>query len=336
MTEQPGERGAPLPLIPPPKGLSTDNVLSLMRQWLPSSLQTLPGRPVPPQGMGAALAPMVERVGEPGFAAGLLQDLEPVLPAASWSVYRTGHRCKPTLFLSASRGVPDTTRDCWWAYLSGPYRSDRTWGRAFDDMPLGEPATRLCHLSAADVPGEHRARVYDAHGVSERVSVVEHESDGSVFAVNFYRHQHQRPFSDRQIGAFESVAPVLLALTRKHIQLSQRPGALPALLPALAVPEAADGGTRAGMQPHHAAQTLHVPQGSHSLPLLRMRLMRLQVGLTDRELDVCARLLQGMTHEGIASDLQLGVPTVKTYRNRAFARLGIHFRNELFARVLGG
>ncbi|WP_422842827.1 helix-turn-helix transcriptional regulator [Acidovorax sp. M2(2025)] len=302
-----------------------------MRQWLPSSLQTPAGRPMAPQGASAALAPMVERVGEPGFATGLLQDLEPVLPAASWSVYRTGHRCKPTLFLSASRGVPDTTRDCWWAYLSGPYRSDRTWGRAFDDMPLDEPATRLCHLSAADVPGEHRARVYDAHGVSERVSVVEHESDGSVFAVNFYRHQHQRPFSDRQIGAFESVAPVLLALTRKHIQLSQRPGVLPALPP----PVCADGRARAAEPPHHAALPLQAPQGSHSLALLRMRLVRLQVGLTDRELDVCARLLQGMTHEGIASDLQLGVPTVKTYRNRAFARLGIHFRNELFARVLG-
>jgi DNA-binding CsgD family transcriptional regulator len=38
-----------------------------------------------------------------------------------------------------------------------------------------------------------------------------------------------------------------------------------------------------------------------------------------------------MTQEGIAADLGLSVPTVKTYRNRAFARLGISFRNELFA-----
>ena len=34
-------------------------------------------------------------------------------------------------------------------------------------------------------------------------------------------------------------------------------------------------------------------------------------------------------------DLGLSLPTVKTYRNRAFARLGIHFRNELFALALG-
>lgn len=42
-----------------------------------------------------------------------------------------------------------------------------------------------------------------------------------------------------------------------------------------------------------------------------------------------------MTQDGIASDLGLSVPTVKTYRNRAFARLGIHFRNELFPLVMG-
>lgn len=300
-----------------------------MRQWLPSSLQTAPGRQV--QGSAAhTLASMVHRLGETGFASGLLQDLEPVLPAASWSVYRTGHRCQPTLFLSASRGVPDTTQDCWWAYLSGPYRSDRTWGRAFDEDPVPEPETRLCHVTANEVDGEHRARVYEAHGVAERVSVVEYESDGSVFAVNFYRHQHQRPFSDRQISGFESVAPVLLALTRKHIRLSSGRPSVAALRSDAA--QARQPLALRVQPPPLAGPAL----AADELQALRTRLVRLQAELTDRELDVCARLLQGLTHEGIASDLGLGVPTVKTYRNRAFARLGIHFRNELFARVLGG
>jgi DNA-binding CsgD family transcriptional regulator len=71
------------------------------------------------------------------------------------------------------------------------------------------------------------------------------------------------------------------------------------------------------------------------LPALRERLLRAHAGLTERELDVCTRLLQGMTQEGIACDLGLSLPTVKTYRNRAFGRLGIHFRNELFALALG-
>ena len=286
-----------------------------MRQWQPPSLPGS-GRLCATGPAGQALAGMVHRLGEPGFAPGLLEDLAPVLPAASWSVYRTRQRCKPTLFMSASRGVPDTTQDCWWAYLAGPYRSDRTWGQPFDDVHIIEPETRLCHVSASEVDGEHRARVYEAHGVAERVSVVEYESTGSVFAVNFYRHQHQKPFSDRHIGEFEAVAPVLLALARKHIQLS-RPQAM--------------GHVYVAGQPAPAP----LPTAPSTLADLRMRLLRTQADLTERELDVCARLLQGMTQEGIAADLGLGVPTVKTYRNRAFARLGIHFRNELFAKVLG-
>lgn len=53
--------------------------------------------------------------------------------------------------------------------------------------------------------------------------------------------------------------------------------------------------------------------------------------LTERELDVCERLLRGWTHDGIAADLGVSLATVKTYRARAFARLGLHFRSELFA-----
>ena len=43
----------------------------------------------------------------------------------------------------------------------------------------------------------------------------------------------------------------------------------------------------------------------------------------------------GMTQESIASDLGLSLPFVKTYRNRAFSRLGIHFKSELFALMAG-
>lgn len=281
-----------------------------MRHWLPAS--TLGSGLAPaPNLTGSALGAMVQQLGDDGFACGMLQELAPVLPAASWSVYRTGRHCKPTLFMSASHGIPDTTQDCWWAYLSGPYRTDRTWG----ESAAAAPSTRLCHLTASDVGGEHQTRVYEAHGMAERVSIVEHENDGAVFAVNFYRHQHQKPFQDRQISDFEGMAPVLLALTRKHIALAQRPGAL--------------------LQPPAVAALSAQPQLSHSLPALRERLLHAHAGLTERELDVCARLLQGMTQEGIACDLGLSLPTVKTYRNRAFSRLGIHFRNELFALALG-
>lgn len=53
--------------------------------------------------------------------------------------------------------------------------------------------------------------------------------------------------------------------------------------------------------------------------------------LTSREKEVCDRLLKGWTQDGIASDMGLTPATVKTYRDRAFRRLGIRYRHELFA-----
>lgn len=258
-----------------------------------------------------ALGSMVHRLGEPGFAQQVLQSMRPLMPVASWSVYRTGPRSQPCLYMSASSEARDTTRDCWWAYLSGPYLRDSTWNHG--DAAGPRAATALCHITAQEVGGEHRALVYDAHGMAERVSIIEHQEDGGIFAVNFYRHQHQHALDDAQIGQFEAIAPALLALAHKHIALTQAHGSA--------------AGTAAAAAPPP-------PKLRHTLPALRMRLLQAQADLTPRELDVCARLLQGMTHEGVASDLALSLATVKTYRNRAFARLGIHFRSELFALAL--
>ena len=268
-----------------------------MRQW-----QAGPGG-----GAGEALAGMIPALGEAAFQATVLEALQPLLPAASWSVYRTGRHCRPTLFLSASRGIPDRTRECWWAYLSGPYLRDSSFGLA--DTPAAAP--RLCHIHAREIVGEHRARVYEAHGMAERVSVVAQEKD-ATFAVNFYRHEHQAALSDAQIAAFESVAMPLLELARKHIAIVAGPRAT------IAVHDDA---------PRSLADAMSAGQ-------MRERLLALNGELTPRELDVCVRLLQGLTQDGIAADLGLSLATVKTYRNRAFARLGIHFRNELFAQVL--
>lgn len=234
-------------------------------------------------------------LGQSRFDQALLDSMHPVLPAASWSVYRTGPLCEPAIFMSASHGVPDTTRDCWRAYLSGPYRGDRT---LLQGVLASDQASQISHITAQEVPPEHRAKVYEAHGVAERVSIVQPQGEGALFAINFYRHQHQRPFDDAQISAVENLAPALLAMAHKHLDFW--------------MPDA------------KAAQFTR----------LLGKLKAINPRLTPRERQVCAGVLQGLTFDGIACQLGLSVTSVKTYRNRAFARLGIHFRNELFALML--
>ena len=255
-----------------------------MRQWACATTHA----------RSALLTDLVAALGTPDFARQALERVRDLVPAASWSVYRTGSR--PRLFMSASVGVPDTTRDCWRAYLSGPHRTDRSLVPQSTGGVASIPV--VCHVVAGEVLPEHRSLVYEAHGMAERVSVVRRTGDDDLLAVNFYRHDHQRAFTDAQLRDFGEVAAAVLALAEKQLELA----------PAAGSP---------------------VTPASSS----RQRLLALCPALTRRELDICERLLEGLTHDGIAADLKLAVPTVKTYRNRAFQRLGIHFRSELYARV---
>lgn len=57
--------------------------------------------------------------------------------------------------------------------------------------------------------------------------------------------------------------------------------------------------------------------------------------LTPRERDVVGRLLSGSSTREIARSTGLTVATVNTYLKRIFAKLGVHSRVELVARVTG-
>ena len=57
--------------------------------------------------------------------------------------------------------------------------------------------------------------------------------------------------------------------------------------------------------------------------------------LTPRERDVVGRLLSGSSTREIAKSTGLTVATVNTYLKRIFAKLGVHSRVELVARVTG-
>ncbi|RZS53139.1 helix-turn-helix transcriptional regulator [Sphaerotilus mobilis] len=252
----------------------------------------------------AGFSDVVQAIGEPDFAERALGALNTAqLRAASWSVYQVRRQQAPVLHLSASLGVPDTTRHCFAAYRAGLYRADRS----FDAVRPGHAAVLRMHADEAP-SADHREAIYRRHGMLERLSVVTRPDDAEVFAVNLYHHDHQGRFSPGEIEGFAGLAPLLLACVQRHLRL--RPVA-PAV--DVSAPSAAP-----------AADT------TSPRTLLQARCPT----LTERELDVCERLLRGWSYDGIAADLGLSLATVKTYRARAFERLGMHFKSELFAALL--
>lgn len=69
---------------------------------------------------------------------------------------------------------------------------------------------------------------------------------------------------------------------------------------------------------------------SKCVSIFQRRLYLLEVGLTERERNVCALALAGVSIEGSAYELGIKKSSIITYRKRAYARLGISSLNELF------
>jgi DNA-binding CsgD family transcriptional regulator len=249
---------------------------------------------VPTTASTRALSGIISEVARPGFCRTALAHVNEALPVDSWAVYQVWNGRPPQLHLSASRCSADCTTSCFAAYRDARlYVGDHSFDAVHTRSPAG--VSVLLRMHASEMSNHaHRDAIYVRHGILERLSVARVERDGSVLAVNLYRHEPAARFDMEHIAAFGALAPGLMAAVARHLEC---------------LPESA--------QPSH-----------------RTLLQSQCPGLTERELDVLERLLQGMTYDGIAEDLALRVCTVKTYRARAFGRLDIHFRNQLFARFL--
>jgi DNA-binding CsgD family transcriptional regulator len=241
----------------------------------------------------ASLCGVIDALGRTDFAGRALAALQPAIRAASWSVYELQPGCAPVMHLSSTHA--DAGPDRTAACFEAYAGGLYLRDSSFDRVRrqrAGGPMVTTMHADAAP-NREHREAIYRAHQVLERLSVAAQDECGALLAVNLYHHEPQGPFTAAERERFQAMAPLLFQSVRRHLSLR-----------------------------HERSQT----------PSPRAAMLAAAPALTARELDVCERLLRGWTYDGVAADLGLTVPTVKTYRARAFARLGLHFRSELFAR----
>lgn len=118
--------------------------------------------------------------------------------------------------------------------------------------------------------------------------------DGAIYCLSLLRSENSAAFSSTSVGKLMAVSDTLLSSVAKHMEVDNN-------------------------RPHMALTSL--PHIEHTI---------LTDGhLSQRESEVCARILYGISSPGIALDLDIGVETVKTYRNRAYLRLGIGSPREL-------
>ncbi|MEO8805135.1 MAG: helix-turn-helix transcriptional regulator [Burkholderiaceae bacterium] len=277
-----------------------------MQLW-PVSLPTA-------EGPHDAAAGLIDCIARPDFGRRTLARLNQSLPLAWWTVYQVFDDQAPRLCAHGSFDAPDIALECWRIYRSGVYRADTHFHAARAEVRAGAAANAVVtHCVADDFGRAHREQIYQAHSLSERLSLVstnDGDHEGALLAVNLYRHRAQPRFDAADLDTVFALAAPLLAVARRHVELST---------PA-----------------HDDAGDLLTLEAPVALPIRQaaQRLQRRCPELTERELAVCERLLRGWTFDGIAADLGVSPSTAKTYRNRAFGRLGIQHRNALFNLVL--
>ncbi len=246
----------------------------------------------------ASVEDLITDLGTEGFRASLYGYLDRLSGADHVSLLRFDDDGRTRLVCTASRPHWRFPQDAQRAYLERFHAQDPNRG-AFAARP--QPGAQVRRLRREQVPGaDYRHYCYDAARLVDRLSVLCGEA-GGWYALNLYRGRERGAFSESESARLHGQAALLAALCVKHDRLRL---------------ERTDDAAPAGVEACAA------------------RLAPLQRGLSRRELAVAARVLAGMTSEGIALDLGIGLQSVLTYRKRAYAKLGVAGQRQLFALAL--
>lgn len=254
----------------------------------------------------AGLCSLSETLGSTGFAQCMLAFIDADVPICQLGISRLDpDDTLKAMWYERTRDASDLrsgVRD----YASRYYLSDPIGAfvdrlRA-DAIEAARERTVLVHEMRADeVPNRAwRRHNYEGSGLIERVSLAAALPGREIYGLSLFRHQRQGLLKEAQLRRICDMAPLLIELAIEHDR-AQRGRPAPNLAPRF----------------------------------VEERLRGLCATLTQREIDVGARILRGMTFEGIALDLGIGSESVRTYRNRAFGKLGISSRDELFALFMG-
>lgn len=154
---------------------------------------------------------------------------------------------------------------------------------------------RSARFAATEVKHSgYRHKCFEHPGLTEKICCA-WSREGRAYAINFYR---RRDSSNMTFDGLTSLAEMALPLLRKHVQL--------------------------------LGDESHLP-----LPVrVEKRLGRAFPLLSQRERQVCARTLVGMTSEAISLDLSISTTTVLTYRRRAYERYSLSCSQEMMGRII--
>jgi len=254
---------------------------------------TVIGQAVPVSSLD--LSDLVDSIGEVGFSARLMTYLNRIAGADHCAVLGFDHGTpfKVAAVSLDGTGLAEQQIDL---YLKSYWRMDPTL-LPVAASDVDEPS----HLRRLDPdrlpPSALRDIVYRRAHVSERLLMWYPSAD--PVSLSIVRSERVGKFSESDLAHLEAIAGMLLAIVRKHSSIIRGRSDFCVALESLS---------------------------------RIMNCIELHGGdLSRREAEVCGRILYGQSSRMIAGELDIGEETVKTYRRRAYDRLGISSQRELLA-----
>jgi DNA-binding CsgD family transcriptional regulator len=258
----------------------------------------------------AALKPMIDEIhtlirhcGKAEFPRILVSFLRRLANVDHLSIFIFDHQLIPRLVVAESAGPDNLAKKAGKAYENAYlYRHDPNTtqvkvGQGSSSGPL------LVRLRADQIcDPEYRDNIYRRFKLLDRLSLIDH-LNGRWIVTNFYRDIESGEFSGEDISVVQQLASLVSAILEKNF----------ALLPSAV--------WQATTRP--------------SEEMLENILVSLNASLSQREIEVCARALLGMTSNGIGLELGIQTSTVATLRKRAYTKLNISGLSELFSLCLG-
>jgi DNA-binding CsgD family transcriptional regulator len=236
----------------------------------------------------------------PALARAMLEALRLRVDTHHCSILCFEGERNPRLLSAASRDREWHVFNIASAYARDHYQKDHLQEFMRRYPASFESPTIIVHRQClADIDdAEYRATCYQSIGIVERAAVLVRIGRSQSLAINFYRDQAAGLYSDADIEFLIATAPLLAACAARHYTIDR--------------------------------EDLSAFRGN-----VNDELADLCPCLTLREREVVQRILDGMTTERIAEELKIRPTTVVTYRTRAYEKIGVGSRRELFAALLG-
>jgi DNA-binding CsgD family transcriptional regulator len=246
-------------------------------------------------------ADLIGGVGEPGYVEQMAESLSHYVKFAHVCVLCFSRLKPPGLLGTASTLSPACAENTAHVYLDGHYNSDPTEklrAACIDaDEHLHVQRQRVEDIANAD----YRTSCYEKPGIVDRLSLFQHVGPETWIAVNVYRDSSQGYFDSSECARLVTVAPILTAGANKHRQLVAKAEEFPTQV-----------------------------REASAVPTRRRHLSAACALLSNREYEVCSRILRGFSSKEIAQQLGIAPSTVAEHRKNAYTKLGIRGYKQLF------